>query len=390
MKHLLSPSLPKSQTLTFWLSWLIICAIGVSLRLFPLLHHASDEAKEKASLLVMTQIKQSVEEAVSTSFPQLPPAEKNLLIKKKFDELLRQEKKQVHKTIAQLSADIQKKLPTPDRFYLLASDSFYYLGLTQNILRTGSVSTRVQGSKYFNPKMAAPRGHWEPLNLHPYLGAMLHAGIARFFPDITLMASVSYTPLIIMCLSVLPFLWICRLWGYSFLVTLTSASFLITAQIFLKRSMYGWYDNDPYSILFPLTILALILTGLRKIQQHKPWGTIAIASGFTVSLYALFWQGWVFMGSLIMAGGIADGLYVLFYKKEKSAARHIISFYATAFMLSFAGVSVLFGWQEFFTLFKEGLKALHDFGNPSFSFWPDLYLAVGELKKATFPLIIEL
>ncbi len=389
MKNPLPPTFLPSRTLAFWVCWLIVCAVGVHMRLFPLLHYVSNEAREKASLLVINQLKQSVEASVSAGFPQLNPAEKNLLIKKQFDELLRQERKQVQKTIAQLGADIQKKLPEPGRFYLLASDSFYYLDLTQNILQTGSVSSRVQGSKYFNPKMTAPRGYWEPFNLHPYIGAAVHSGISRFFPGIPLMNTVSYTPLIIMCLTVLPFLW-CRVRGYPFFVTLTCAFFLISAPIFFKRSMYGWYDNDPYSVLFPLTILALILTGLKRIQQHKPWGNIAIASGSALSLYALFWQGWVFMGSLVVAGGIADSAYAFFYKKEKTIARRILSFYAAVFTFSFAGVSVLFGWQEFFTLFQEGLKALRDFWNPSFSLWPDLYLAVGELKKATLPFLIGL
>jgi len=390
MKKLPLPAPPKIRALAFGLSWLIVCAVGVYMRLFPLLHHASDEAREKASLLVVTQLKQSVEESVSARFPQLNPAEKNLLIKKEFDHLLRQEKTQVQKTIAQLSADIQKKLPAPDRFYLLASDSFYYLDLTQNILRTGSVSGRIRGSKYFNPKMAAPRGYWEPLNLHPYIGAAVYYGISFFSPGLPLMSAVAYTPLILMCLSLLPLFWICRLRGYPFSVILTCAFFLISAPIFLKRSMYGWYDNDPYSVFFPLTILALLFTGLKKIHQHKPWGKIAAASGCAVSLYALFWQGWVFMGSLIVAGAVADTLYTFFYKKEKTAAGQILLFYTLTFVFSFAGVSLLFGWEEFFTLFKEGLKALHDFWNPSLALWPDLYLAVGELKKATLPLIIQL
>ena len=390
MRNILPHSLAKNRMLTFWLSWLIVCTVGVHMRLFPLRHHTSDEVKEKASLLVISQLKQSVEQSVTTSFPQLNSAEKNLLIKKRFDELLRQNKNRVRKTIAQLSANMQKNLSTPEKFYLLASDSFYYLDLTQNILKTGHVSDRIKGSKYFNPKMTAPKGYWEPLNLHPYLGAALHSGISRCIPSISLMDSVSYIPLIIMCLSVLPFLWICRLWGCPFFVTLPSAFFLITAPIFLKRSMYGWYDNDPYSILFPLTILGLIFTGLKKMQQSQPWGKIAIAGGFTVSLYALFWQGWVFMESLLVAGGITSGLYAFFYRKEKNTARKVMYFYITMFTLSFTGVSVLFGWQEFFLLFKEGLKALRDFWNPSFALWPDLYLAVGELRKSTIPQIIEL
>ena len=390
MKNILPQPPGKNRTAKFWLLWLIICGIGVSMRLYPLTHCTSDEAKEKASLLVVTQLKQSVEQAVSASFPQLNPAEKSTLIKKRFDELLHKEKDHVRKTIAQLAVNLQKDIPTPKKFYLLASDSFYYLDLTENILKTGHISQRIKGSKYFNPKMTAPKGYWEPLNLHPYLGAAIHSGISRFFPTIPIMNSVSFTPLLIMCLSVLPLLWICRLWECSFFVTLASASFLITAPIFLKRSMYGWYDNDPYSVLFPLTILGLIFTALKKISQHQRWGRTAIACGAAVSFYALFWQGWVFMESLLISGGVAGGLYAFFYRKDKTASLKIVSLYATVFTLGFLGVSALFGWQEFFILFREGLKALRDFWNPSFSLWPDLYLAVGELKKATFPQIVEL
>jgi len=48
------------------------------------------------------------------------------------------------------------------------------------------------------------------------------------------------------------------------------------------------------------------------------------------------------------------------------------------------GIGLLFGPQEFFRLFQEGWVALNDFlTTQKLPLWPDLYIAVGELKRQT-------
>ncbi len=374
----------------FLLAWIIVSAIGIHMRLYPLRHHTSDEVKDKASLLVITQIKQTVQKAVAANFPQLSAVEKELLIQKQFNRILRTEKANVRKSIHELSRKLQEQDPEQSPFYLLASDSFYYYDLTKNILKTGRISDKIKGSKYYNNKMNAPHGYWEPFNLHPYTGALIHRCLSRIKPGIPLMSSVSVTPLIIMCISLLPFIWICRHLQCSLPGTITAALFLVSAPIFLKRSMYGWYDNDPYSILFPLTILSVAFSGFKSIQEQRPWLPPALFCGLSIWLYSLFWHGWVFLEALLFAGGVLYGLYTLFFLKQRSRAKRLFHFFTIVISTSFLGVSLFFGWREFFILFQEGLAALKHFWQPSFSLWPDLYIAVGELKRASLPFLVEL
>lgn len=371
--------------------WLLTSTIGCLLRLYPLTHYSSSESYDKASLLVISNLKKTVAATIDRDFPNLPPLEKKKLIKEQFDTIIKNEKDKVRATIAALSQNLDRQSP-PGRTapYLLASDSYYYYGLTENIITTGSISPTIRGSKFFHPLMLAPSGYWEPLNLHPYVGALAHRLISLFNPRADLMFSVSFVPLLLLALALIPFLYLCQTLKYPLSVTLAGAVNLALAGIFLKRSMFAWYDDDPYNVIFPLLILAFVFHGIDIHKNKRKTFLCAILTGLIVSTYALFWHGWVFMECILVGSGLAIILFNHFLIKEKTRTPSLIIFFLTLALGSFASVGLAFGPKEFFTLFKEGIEALKDFLNPSLSLWPDLYIAVGELRSADLPLLVEL
>ena len=305
--------------------------------------------------------------------------------------LSRTKKKKSARAIDELSQKLDRELPHSRKHpYLQEIDSYYYYSLTDNILKTGSIGPQIRGSKYFNPLMLAPSGYWDPLKIHPYIGAALHQILKIFNPNQDLMFSLSFIPLLLMGLTLVPFILLCRSLQFSPLITLAGAINLTLAGIFLKRSLFAWYDDDSYNVLFPLIIFALLFQGLDFRRKPKTVYGYALGCVLTLLAYAYSWQGWVFLESIVLGSGIIILLYNHFGLRQKTQSRRLFLFFLFIFFGSFLAVGAAFGPNEFFILFQEGLSALRDFLHPSLALWPDLYIAVGELKPASIPFITEL
>lgn len=365
------------------LIWVVVCAIGIFFRLYPLRETISGDSHERATLYVITQLRQQVAQIIDHQNPSLSNQEKDILKRRALDETIRKDGAKIRDTISRVTEEIDKQTATKQSFYLLESDSYYYLDLTENIIETGKISDTFRGSKYLNKRMLAPLGHWEPLNLHAYVGFVIYKISSLFKKDIPLMLGVSFTPLVIFSLSIIPFILICRLMECRSAAIFTGGVLLALAPIFVKRSMLGWYDNDPYSLFFSF----LIIYFLFKAQKtDSPTNILVAAVPVTISFiaYTFFWQGWVFIFCLVAAAGVVSCAETFFIARNKAATKRLASLYSVIILATFLGVSLSFGPKDFFVLFQEGWKALKNFLVPQLSPWPDIYISVGELKGISF------
>jgi hypothetical protein len=375
----------------FLLIWLIVTVIGCWLRLYPLHSYASDQAMEQASLLVVSQISSQIAETLNRESTSLSALQKRTTQQQRVNQFLNQNKEQVQRTIIKVAQSLDKQHPPLQNYpYFLGSDSFYYYRVTQEIVETGRLSEQIKGSKYYHPLMLAPEGHWEPINLHPFIGAGVHKLLTFFDPAIPLMVSASYTPLMVMAIILIPYLVICSFLRCSWAAALLGAAHLVTASILLKRSTYAWYDNDPYNALFPFLILSLWLIALSS-YRRKTMLLMGTGCVVCIPLYALFWHGWMFVVS-ILVGSLILILILTWLRKDNPTLSHDLLWLLLLIVTgSFLGISLMFGPHEFLTLFQEGWKALNDFlRTKPLPLWPDLYIGVGELRKASLGEIIGL
>lgn len=377
------------EFLLYTILWLTALSIGLWFRCYPLTQFTSKQSEEKASVYVINNIRQQITKQVQINNPTMDTNHKNLLIKRMLDQTISTDKKKIQATIYQVAKEIEQSSPSREKPYLLASDSFYYFGLTKNIQKDGKIAEKRKGSKYLNELMLTPTGHWEPYTLHPYIGFFVYKICVLFNPDISLMEAVGYTPLVITAFALIPFMFICRIFFCSWPVTFTASVYFLLAPIFIKRSTYGWYDNDPYNILFPLAILAVLFFGLQKGNKPKRMVPLGIKTSLLMMLYALFWQGWVFLYGIIIFASIIALTYNHFILKQKIESRKLFTFLILVNAGSFLFIGIIFGFNEFFILFKEGWIALKNFMDPQLSPWPDLYFSVGELHRVSFHKIIE-
>ncbi|MCA9398875.1 MAG: hypothetical protein KC618_03930, partial [Candidatus Omnitrophica bacterium] len=369
---------------------LIALVIGIYFRLYPLYSYSSDAAEDKAALLVIAQLQKQVEEQIRATQPNLPLDARKQLTKKLLNELIHKERDKVMSSIAKISQNIDEKITASREVpYLLASDSYYYYQLTENLLETGKMAETKKGSKYLNPLMLAPDGHWEPYNLHPYIGAAVYKILNFFHEGIDLMYALSFTPLLIMTLALIFFFINGRLLGCQSHHIFTASVFFLCAPIFVRRSMFGWYDNDPYNTFFPLCILACVFY-TDKIPSSKKKVLLSLLIAALLCLYAHFWQGWVFFFAILAGGFVINIIFQGFVRKDRLAVKSAAAFASIVLAGSLALISLTFGFKEFFVLFKEGWVALSNFMNPQLSLWPDLYISVSELHRSSLPEIIAL
>ena len=270
----------------------------------------------------------------------------------------------------------------PQKIYLLESDPYDFYNLTENIVHKGRIADVIKGSKYFNPLMGAPFGLWQPFTLHPYWGFIIYKTMQLFDPNIPLMTAVAYTPLFTYLFIVAAFLWVCRILNYSVIASFIGTLFLIMAPINLKRGSLGWFRTDPYNILFPLLLLGCLFLALRP-ASRKDGYLWAMIFGLTVSVYALFWQGWGLLFFMGMACALGAAAYNFFIKKDKIHTRQNLLFLGIFIGTSLLIVSMCFSFQDFFILFKEGFGELKKFTHRGLDLWPNQFMAVGELKKTT-------
>ncbi len=380
----------NKKIIPFILVWIFAFGIGSYFRLYPLINFVPDGNKEKATMMVIGRMRQQIAQNIARNSPQLSPQEKQLLAKKQFDSTFHNERENVKRSIEKVAQTLSNNTPPKKtKPYLLASDSFYYYGLTENILKTGHLSDTIIGSKYLHKQMLAPKGHLEPLNLHPFVGFTIYKFIKFFNPSIDLMFAISFTPIVVTALSLTAFLLICYLFKIHYLLSFVGSVFFLLAPIFVKRSTFGWYDNDPYNTFFPFILLWMFFLIFQKHQNSRPKKGCVFFLSLGMMIYTLFWQGWMMFYSTLALSSLLILIHNRFILKRKKSSKSLALNLGAFLGLSFIFISLLFGVREFFNLFKEGWVALKEFIAPQLAIWPDIYLSVGELKSADLTFIIE-
>ncbi len=394
----------KKQNAFFqhWI-WFVVFALvllpGLHIRFYPQRAHVWSDTNQQATVFVLAKLRGILAEQINAQFPNIPQAQRNAMIEERFAQTLHNDSAMVRKTIAQAAENLRGQSSDgkeKDRVYLQEADGYYYYQLTQNIISTGNIGREFKGSKYFNEKMAAPFGFWQPITLHPHVGLLVSKIMGIFKPDAGLVQTLSYTGPILSAITLAAFLLLCFIMRLSPLASGIGAFYFYMAPIFVKRSTFAWYDDDAYNLLFPLLILCVVFHALRAIKNQRDSLIYGAGLSLLFMIYALFWFGWGYTFAIVLISGVAILIahYVLdlqfkpYAAQDRKGAKSVINkdlavFFLTILGATIAAVSLMFGPAGFFGIFLEGASELKKFTSNQLSLWPNLFVAVGELKRSS-------
>ncbi len=371
--------------------------LGCYFRLYPILFPTSSASEEKAAAMVVMQTRTNIAKNIDRLYPGLDPAKKQAMANEQFSAWSQKNKSRFQKLIFNLSQKIYRqdilndpKAQAPE-MYLPDSDSYYFYGLTKDLIDGKKIMEKRKGAEYFNALMQAPIGYWEKINYHPYVGFFFYKLIHAFDPHISPMKAISFTPIILTVIGIFLFVFCCRSFMITPWVTALGTTFFVLSPSFIRRTFFGWYDNDVYNVLFPLLITLLVLSGIENFEHARKRSILAALVGVSIALYAYFWQGWVYMFCVVLTAGALIAAITLLPKINTKQLTGPLLFFAIAFFTTSAGIIASFGIKQFFFLFQEGWKVLNEFFSSStLSLWPDIYLSVGELHRTTLREMIDL
>lgn len=365
----------KGRSLAVWTILAAVAAVaGVFFRFYPLTVYPFYEARNTAEILVYSNVQKNLAKTLREKYPSATAARLEGL---KQDALRRfaAEKGRFRGLVDRAAAELRKnRREDPGRPYLMEVDPFYYLGLTRRLVDK-EPALPVRGREYRNPLMLAPAGAWYPVDFHPYTGLWTYRALSLFVRGIPLEKAVGFVPLVLAALCVIPFF---RIGAVTFSLGRTAcflgALFLLLAPVFLRRSLWGWYDTDPYNVLFPLAVLACLFGHLtaEEGRAKKFWLLGAVAA---VSAYSLFWRGWLLAHTLVALSFTAALL-----SKPRRGKTEIAGAFLFATGPFLAGLA-LWGPTGLSELFGEAVRMPAEFLHPSFDVWPDAFLTVGELRS---------
>ncbi len=276
---------------------------------------------------------------------------------------------------------------SPVSHYLLEADGYFYYYLTDLIRRRGNFARHDQDEKCFNPLKKIPFGKLSKMTFHPYLGFAWYLTMRAINPDIGLMESLCYFPLVL-CLVIAGLFVVFCLFvvRVSFAATFVGGLALLLAPIFIKRSMFGWFDTDSYNLIFPLLTLIFFFLGFYRRKRIFLFASLA---GFVTGLYPLFWGGWAYLLILnaavcVVFAGI-DFLTRAEYAKKTLAGTGLYLFSSAFFLMlwmSPAGFieSALHGWHYVRQFALDSDSTL---------LWPNLFLTVGETAPMSFREVVD-
>lgn len=360
---------------------ILLCLIAFYFRTF-LFFEKNGLSSEKAYAIAENMVKAKMAEQIKAQLPTevlQDPQKLQIFLRDRVEQIAEQNKLFYLQAVEQAQKAVMGAHATGSgKHYLLEADPYFYLYLTENVLRTGKVAEKMSSGLYLNPLRMAPDGRWDRFNLSPYFGAAVYKVIHFFNPAISLMEALNWVPLLLVLITV-----IIQQLCYALLRFGAAESFLggflfVLAPVFLQRSVYGWYDTDPWIFLFSIPITALFLKSILS-SGHCRWliGVSAVLS----ALFIFFWSGCSFLFCLITGVGLGVSVVCCFrdQKQSKDVFQKTIFYLAVAL----AAFLIIVPSKLLGDTFSTGLSFLFDAASPDAALWPSGLMTTGETKSTT-------
>ena len=380
--HKISPL--RVRQLQVFAAFLLTAALALYFRTYPLRSGglvSKAGLERKASAAVQSGMLKQLESHIVRQAPQISPEIRKKLARQKLDELLQGDDGAYQKAVSGAAQNLGATARSLFTYrYLSEADPYYYFDLSQNILKTGRLGPpAAAGGFFWNPKRTAPFGHRDVVNLHPYTGVGVYRFLTLLKPGISLMHAVGFTPLFLTVIAVAAYFVLAPLLPVGVFALWISAQIFFLAPIGIQRSTLGWYDTDPYNLIFPILIFATLLAALRQPARSVRW---ALAGAFLTGVYPLFWQGWAFIFALICGVAFVLGAFEWLRSgfRCQDTGRYFVVYAAASLVFAVLFLKPMGVWETLANVLFYSTRIQGASGD----LWPNLLVLVGETANVTF------
>ena len=412
-------SIDFAKTLSFFLkhSYLLV----ILLLLIPLFLSVNSMMQttnlpftdEWAVSSVNNYYKNQVATQINQQNPNLPQQVRDNLIAQEYQKFVSTNKAQIQAQVQGTSLyfktlfENEKPGECLDSFsfmkcqpYMPDIDPYYWYRYANNILDHGYTGDEKKNGVDWDNHMLAPLGRgipdWD--KTHPIFLVWFYKFIKIFNPELSLMQSLFFYPVLVSALAVLFIFFITRRIVGN-IGALFAASMMALNFSLLNRTLFGHADSDAWVVFFPVLATWLFLEAFESNNRILQI-IFGILSAFSLAIFSRFWAGWWYIFDfLIGSAGIYLVYLIIIHRNEiRKDIRKIVHnadlintlvVLCVFFIATAAFVSLLSGFWQFQSAFFSATR-FTEIKNPTLAnLWPNVLTTVAELNEGSLPQIIS-
>jgi len=290
---------------------LIPLLISIVFRMYPVYLPATDVW---ATNSVDNYYKNQIASQINSQYPNLPDANKQVLIDTKFNEILKTNKAQIAEQIKQTSAQFKSRMTYTgadgkEHTYITDIDSYYWLMFADWFIKNGHWGTDLKDGLSWDYIHNGREGRPGVIQFQPLAIVIVYKVMSIFNGNLPVMDAALILPAIIVALSIFPAFFIGRKIAGN-LGGIVSAMVVAVIPASIARTMSA--DTDSLNILFPLLIMWTLVEALEA-KNTKKKVIFASLTGFITGIYAFAWSGWAYTAIIILAYVILDSIFKITY-----------------------------------------------------------------------------
>jgi dolichyl-diphosphooligosaccharide--protein glycosyltransferase len=261
--------------------------------------------------------------------------------------------------------------------YMYELDSYYNLRLTENFLKNGHLGDTIKYNQSWDSLSYSPPGR--PAEYPPLIVWLTTFSffLVNLFVSMPLKDISFWIPSIIGPLAgILGYVFVRRYAGeYAGFVT---GIFVVTAPIYLMRTLPGYFDTDMFNIIIPFLTILFFSIAIETGNNTRRILFVGLSAMF-MFLFSLAWTGWSYLFYLILATSI---VYIILCKIKKIKIKTFMGVCTVFFVVSTVLIVLYWGINGIIALIQYPLNFLPFIsGTEIMGGWPNIYESVGELHK---------
>jgi len=341
-------------------------------------------AKLNAKAIINNQLLEEARRQVDIRFKDLTPDTRVGLTKDLLDITIKEKKLVLRKNLYLKEKELKQYYQDDNNnVFLLELDPYHWCRLVKNFVYTGKIGNEIINGQQYDSYMLAPQGMKAEVslhkNLHVYIAGYIYKICRLFNKNATVEQVVFFIPLLISTIALILLFYMCRYLTGNSIAGFFSCLALGLAPIFLMRSSAGWFDTDPYVILFSILIIWGYLLSLKKDLLLSKRLIFSFLASICVGLFSSTWDGWWYIFDLIIISTLyyLANLYLLKNEYQLSDLIKKVNLSLPVFFFSSLIFVTLFSGVKISSHFIAGpWSAIHAFQE---QFWPNTFLTVAEL-----------